>query len=77
MGVRRAVKSVKKNWKFFIVMVVVSAITGVLVMLMTSAFERVTRGPEQLTEQEKTDLKKIYETLTPAEKELARQQYGR
>jgi len=38
-----------------------------------SIIEKASSHPEQLTEQEKAELKKIYEGLSSAEKESARQ----
>jgi hypothetical protein len=83
MSMRRFAKGFRKNWKRLIGMVVVAAIVGMAAALLSrgvdSAFRNVSTidkalsKPEQLTEQEKADLKKMYEGLSPAEKESAKQ----
>lgn len=83
MSLRGFTKEIRKNWKFFVGMVVVAAIAGSAAALLSrgadtafrrlSIVEKASSHPERLTEQEKAELKKIYEGLSPAEKESARQ----
>jgi len=83
MNLRGFTEEIRKNWKFFVGMVVVAAIAGVAAALLSqgvdtsyrrlSIVEKASSHPEQLTEQEKAELKKIYEGLSSAEKESARQ----
>jgi len=82
MSVRRLAKEFRKNWKFFIGMIVAAAIAGSAAALLSrgidtglstlSIMEKARNHPEQLTEQEKADLKKIHEGLSPDEKESAK-----
>ena len=82
MSMRRLAKEFRKNWKFFVGMVVAAAIAGSVAVFLSrgidkgldtlSIVEKAQQHPDQLTDQEKADLKKIYEGLSPAEKELAK-----
>ncbi len=82
MSMRRLAKEFRKNWKFFIGMVVAAAIAGSAAVFLSrgidtglntlSIMEKARNHPGQLTEQEKTDLKKIHEGLSPNEKEPAK-----
>jgi hypothetical protein len=83
MSMRRLAKGWRKNWKFIVGMIVVAAIVGAAAALLLrgveaefralSPFEKALTRPEQLTEQEKAQLKKIYKDLSPAAQEPAKQ----
>ena len=83
MNLHRFTNEIRKNWKFFVGMVVVAALAGMTAALLSrgvdtsyrrlSIIEKASSHPERLTEQEKAELKKIYEGLSSAEKESARQ----
>lgn len=79
---RRRAREFRKNWKFFVGMVVAAAAAGLVAAFLSrgigvgldtlSIVEKARQHPDQLTDQEKAELKKIYEGLSPDEKELAR-----
>ena len=83
MSMRRLAKALRKNRKFIVGMIVVAAIAGAAAALLSRGIEAEFRSlstidkalttPEQLTEQEKAQLKKVYQDLSPATKERAKQ----
>ena len=83
MSMRRLAKALRKNWKFIVGMIEVAAIAGSAAALLSRGIEAEFRSlstidkalttPEQLTEQEKAQLKKLYQDLSPATKERAKQ----
>ena len=83
MSMRRLAKALRKNRKFIVGMIVVAAIAGSAAALLSRGIEPEFRSlstidkafstPEQLTEQEKAQLKKMYQDLSPATKEPAKQ----
>ena len=87
MGIRRIGKNWRKNRTFYIAAVVMALIVGTITAYLSlgvnalrssvSLTEKAMSTPELLTEQEKTELQKLTNSLSPAEKEMARKRLGR